>query len=128
VREEPVATNDRLLSEVSTPTLANGLVLGAGPGLICLDPNDGLKLVWKNTSERALRGDLHIVVTGKHALVFNTKGYVVLLAVKPDGVEILGKEKLCEATLMHPAVAMGRVYIRDAEHIYCYDLRAPGTQ
>jgi hypothetical protein len=117
---EPVATSDSLLSEVPTATVAGDLILAAAPGLVLLDGKKDLERLWKSSKERALRGDLHIIVARDRALTFNAKGYVALLAIKPDKLELLGQEKLCEATLMHPSVAGGCIYVRDAESVYCY--------
>lgn len=119
IEPEPVATNDGLSSEVPTPTVAGERILAAAPGLVLLDGRK-LQQLWKGNKERSLRGDLHIIVANDRALVFNTKGTAALLAIKPDRLEILGQEKLCGATLMHPSFAGGCIYIRDAEAVYCY--------
>jgi hypothetical protein len=120
---EPVASNESLLSEVPTATLAADLLLAAAPGLVLLDAKKDLQQLWKSGKERALRGDLHIIAAKDRALTFNPKGHLSLLAVRLNGLELLGQEKLCEATLMHPSLAGGCIYVRDSEKAYCYDLR-----
>jgi outer membrane protein assembly factor BamB len=116
---KPLATSDTLESEVPTATVAGERILAAAPGLVLLDAKT-LRPIWTSGKERLLRDDLHIVVAGDRALAFNTKGYAVLQAIKPERLEILGSEKLCEKTLMHPSFAGGCIYVRDAKTVYCY--------
>jgi len=36
---------------------------------------------------------------------------------------LLGKMTLCERTWSHPALADGRLYIRDAKWLYAYEMK-----
>jgi hypothetical protein len=79
-------------------------------------------------------GGSHVRIADR-VIVVTTKGTVVLTEVsdtgwKPTGTFSLPDEspirkanakiKVCT----HPVVANGRLYIRDQERLYCYDLRA----
>lgn len=120
VLPDPLAANERLASEVPTPTIISGRILAA-PGLFLLDGE--LKPLWQSDrKDRALRDDVHIIASKDRALAFNTKGQATLLAVRANTVDTLGTQKLCERTLMHPSIAAGRIYVRDAAAIHCYDL------
>jgi hypothetical protein len=39
--------------------------------------------------------------------------------------ELLGKMKVCGKTQSHPALADGKLFLRDAKTLYCYDLNPP---
>lgn len=121
IEPEPLAASGRLSSEVPTATVAGARILGAAPGLVLLDAKT-LKQLWSNRKERMLRGDLHIIAARDRVLCFTTKGQMALLAIKPDRLAILGSEKLCEKTLIHPSIAGACIYVRDAENVYCYGL------
>jgi outer membrane protein assembly factor BamB len=57
-------------------------------------------------------------------LVISDQGKVVLLRARPDAPEELGEFAAIEGkTWNHPAVAHGRLYVRNAQEIACYDLR-----
>jgi outer membrane protein assembly factor BamB len=56
-------------------------------------------------------------------LVLSDQGKVVLVAPKPDGFDELGQfEAITGKTWNHPAVAHGRLYVRNSQEIACYDL------
>ncbi|MGA2502246.1 MAG: PQQ-binding-like beta-propeller repeat protein [Tepidisphaeraceae bacterium] len=123
-KPDPTATCDQLTSEVITPTVSGDLILGAGRGLLCLDAKDKLNVLWKSGKESTLRADMHIVASKDRVLTFNRKGYVTLVALNRDALEVLGSARLCQPTLMPPAVAGQRIYVRDDESVCCYDLSA----
>ena len=57
-------------------------------------------------------------------LVLSDKGEVVLLSAKPDAFEELGQfQAITGKTWNHPAVAQGRLYVRNSEEMACYELR-----
>ena len=49
----------------------------------------------------------------------------MLVAAKPDAFEELGRfQAVTGKTWNHPAVAQGRLYVRNAAEIACYELAA----
>jgi outer membrane protein assembly factor BamB len=61
-------------------------------------------------------------------LVVAEDGQVILLAANPDEHRELGRFQAIEGkTWNHPVIAHGRLYVRNAEEIACYDLRPAGT-
>ena len=57
-------------------------------------------------------------------LVVSESGEVVLLAVNPDRHEELGRFQAVDGkTWNHPVIAHGRLYVRNAEEMACYELR-----
>ena len=66
--------------------------------------------------------DCHLIVSQDLGLAFS-KGARTALFRSTAGVRVLlGQAKICEQTLMHPILAGGRLYVRDSEFFYCYDL------
>jgi len=118
----PEATNGELAPEMSTPTVAGELVLGLSQnGLICMDPANKLKTLWKDGKERAFMGSVGFVVaTNGRALVIGDPGILALITVDKGGVKVLGTEKVCKGTQCHPALVGNRIYFRDSKNLYCY--------
>jgi hypothetical protein len=58
-------------------------------------------------------------------LVLSDKGEIVLLSAKPDAFEERGElQAITGKTWNHPAVAQGRLYVRNAEEMACFDLNS----
>jgi outer membrane protein assembly factor BamB len=126
IQPEPVAKSDEICPEVITPVVAGDLVLGMTKELVCLDAANDLNTLWTCGKDKdpAFTKDrpCHLIVAGSVALAFNSRGEMVLFQFDRKGPKILGHAKLCGRTLMHPTVAGTRLYVRDAEFLYCYDL------
>ena len=97
---------------------AYGLQVGI---LCCLDLKDGKRL-WKGG--RYGRGQVMLLADQGVLLVTSETGELVLLTATP------GKhEELCRFTALggktwnHPVIAHGRLYIRNAEEMACFELR-----
>jgi len=120
--ESPVAKSEDLAPEVMTPVAAGDLVLGQSKRLVCLDAADGLKTLWTEPA-KVFKSDCHLIVADGVALGLNNRGEAALFSFDRSGAKILGQAKLCQRTLMHPTVALGRLYLRDGEFLYCYALR-----
>jgi outer membrane protein assembly factor BamB len=123
----PQAENGDFAPEMATATLQGDLLLGVCEGLVCLDPGKKLKKCWIQEKEKAFYGLSHIVASKDRALVFGQDGTVVLVKAEPDKCTVLGRTKLCNTTWSHPALAGGKVYIRDAKQFYCHDLTTAGS-
>jgi len=126
---EPAAENEDLAPEIATPTVWGGLVLGASYGLVLLDPSpagtgNGLKTLWIYDEEECVEGVCHVIASEDRALVMCEDGQLLLLAADRQSCKILDRVKLCEKTWVHPALARGRLYVRDKTRLYCYDMRA----
>jgi len=122
IREPPIAKSEDLAPEVSTAVVAGGLILGQSEKLVCLDAADPLQTLWTEEQEKAFQPDCHLIVSEDRGLAMNSDGELVLFCFDRQGVKVLGKKKLCQSTLMHPTVVDGRLYVRDSEHLFCFDL------
>jgi outer membrane protein assembly factor BamB len=57
-------------------------------------------------------------------LVLTDTGEVVLVAANPEKRQELGRFQAIEGkTWNHPVIAHGRLYVRNADEIACYELR-----
>lgn len=120
---QPSARSEELGPDTATPVALNGLVFGPSYGLTCLDAAAGLKLLWREEKEEALTGFFTAIAGNNRVMVFTEKGILFLVAADRSGCRILGRAAVCQKTWSHPALANGRLFIRDAKTLYCYDLR-----
>jgi outer membrane protein assembly factor BamB len=86
----------------------------------CIDVAEG-KLGWKGS--RVGRGQVILLADQGLLLVVSESGELVLLAANPQREEVLGRFKALKAkTWSHPVIAGGRLYVRNAEEMVCYEL------
>jgi outer membrane protein assembly factor BamB len=95
---------------------------GGGVGLVCMEFQTG-KVVW---SDRSIgRGSL--VVADGHLYLRGEGGAVALIEATPAGYKEKGRFRQPERskfpTFPHPVVAGGRLYLRDEDKLFCYDVR-----
>jgi outer membrane protein assembly factor BamB len=106
-------------------------VYGYGdPGWVCQDFKSG-ESVWNH---RGLGKGAVGYADGKLYCVEENSGTVVLADASPDGWKERGRFKLDPQTKIrsakgkvwtHPVIANGKLYLRDQDLIYCYDVKAP---
>jgi outer membrane protein assembly factor BamB len=88
----------------------------------CIDLATG-KRCWKGG--RYGRGQVVLLAEQGLLLVVSESGEAVLLAANPERHEELGRFRALDGkTWNHPVIAQGRLYIRNAEEIACYELTA----
>jgi outer membrane protein assembly factor BamB len=88
----------------------------------CIDLASG-KRCWKEG--RYGRGQVLLLADQPLLLVISEKGEVVTLAANPERHEELGRFPALKAkTWNHPVIARGRLYVRNAEEMACYELDA----
>ena len=65
-----------------------------------------------------------LIKAGDKLLILKTDGTLVLARTNPRKFEELARAKLSEGTIHGlPALAAGRLYIRDGQMLKCFDLR-----
>jgi outer membrane protein assembly factor BamB len=121
----PVALNDEVTAEMCTPTLLGDLALLTAGGLQALDLSDSLKRVWTNDKEDGFTAAAvsHIIVGNGRAMVFPEDGTLSLVVPEKAGCRILGTVKVSGRTMSHPALADGKLYVRDERFVYCYAMK-----
>jgi outer membrane protein assembly factor BamB len=92
--------------------------------ITCLDVKTGKEL-WKKDQVGAFHAGLVRTGDGK-LLVLNDAGVLTLLEVDAKGGKEIARAKVCGGTLVSPALADGRLYVRDAAEVICLDLQGPG--
>jgi outer membrane protein assembly factor BamB len=89
--------------------------------LTCLDAKSGQQL-WS----RKKLGYFHagVIRTGDGKLiVLDDSGHLTLLDVDGKGSRELARAKVCGGTLVNPALADGRLYVRDRAELICLQMR-----
>jgi outer membrane protein assembly factor BamB len=94
-----------------------------GVGLACLEFRTG-KVRWRDRSI----GAGSILAADGRLYLRNTRGEVALVEASPDGYREKGRlrqpRRTRFATFAHPVVAGGRLYLRDDDLLFCYDVQA----
>lgn len=90
-------------------------------GWTCLDLKTG-KVIWK---KKAI-GKGSICFADEMLYLFNEKGEAALATCSPEGIEIKGAFKVegTHRSWAHPVVIGGRLYLRYANNLYCFDIKA----
>ncbi len=86
----------------------------------CVDVENG-KRRWKKG--RYGHGQVVLLAEQELLIVLAETGEVVLLATNPHELEEIGRFNAIEGkTWNHPAIAHGRLYVRNAEEMACYEM------
>ncbi len=121
-RARPIYRNTRLRGQHTSPVLYQGHVYGFDDTtLVCLDFASG-KVRWK---ERGFDQGSLLVADGK-LILYGANGLLALAAADPDGYHEHGRFPASHQTASCwsvPALADGRLYVRDQEKVACYDLK-----
>jgi len=100
--------------------LVTGSLLGGSSSLHCMDISNG-KSLWKRDGVGKYHASL--LRTGDHKLIMvEEAGSMVLIDPDPKAYRELARTKICGKTWAHPALADGRLYIRDDKELVCVDL------
>lgn len=93
----------------------------------CVDFRTG-QIVWKESRNPAGGNGSAAVIAADGMLYFRYQnGVVVLLKASPEGLEVAGSfrqpQRSGRECWAHPVIANGRLYLRDQDRLFCYDLR-----
>lgn len=122
----PLATNEQLASDMSTPVVVDGLVFGWCGTLFCLDLGSGLKTAWE--SEDLRYGEYCTFIAGNgRVLVTSQDGWLHLLEANArehrcvTRIELFPDEPPKHREVWsHPALVGNRFYVRNRVAVYCY--------
>ncbi len=105
----------------------DGYVYGLDASILaCVDAETG-KRKWKGG--RYGHGQVLLLPDQRLLIVTGEKGEVALVRADPKGYEELGKFQAIEGkTWNHPAIAQGRLYVRNDEEMACYQLPPAGAE
>jgi len=117
---KPLARNEELAPDSSTPVFLDGLVFGCWGKLFCLDANDGLKKLWG--AEDPAYEDYTMLMGGNgRVLIASNEGQVLLVEARRDQYVLTSRARLFRDTEVwsHPAIVGNRLYVRDLHEIVC---------
>lgn len=88
--------------------------------LRCLDPANGKEL-WKKENLGYFHFAVMAIADGK-VLILDDGGNLVLAQVTRKGYQELAKAKVCHGTFNSPALANGRLFVRDNVEVICLEM------
>lgn len=130
---EDVWENKEMKNHHGGVVLVDGHVYGFsdGGGLICLELESG-EMAWNEKGRDVQKGAVHYA-DGMLYCVDENEGTVLLVEASPNGYSEKGKFKLPKQTELrdgtkgkiwsHPVVVGGKLYLRDNDLVFCYDVR-----
>ena len=121
----PLWANKELRINLSTSVRVGDYLYDRGPNqtYICADARTG-ETKWQapgfggHGTENS-----STIVLGQNLLVLTDEGELVLIAARSDRYTELSRLQVCGKNWNFPALADGRLYVRDARELICYDLR-----
>jgi len=118
----PVWRNTAMKNKFTSSVFWRGFVFGLDEDmLVCLDANTGQRQ-WKD----GRYGYGQVVVADGYLIVLSGDGQLALVKAAPDHYEEAGRFQALEGkTWNHPALAAGKILVRNAAQMACFDLR-PG--
>ncbi len=134
----PIAVNEDLAPDSSTPVVIGDHVFGVWTELFCLDVKSGLKARW-TAEDEAFEDYVSIIGSGDRLLITSAAGELLLVRCggkEEEGNEKDGNEKKYELisrlrlfgedseVLSHPALVGHRLYVRDHRSVCCVLLDA----
>lgn len=119
---------DLLASQYTTPIAHEGVLFGIDgrddippAHLRCIDPDSG-QVLWSEDNF----GYATLLRAGNRLLIVTTGGELVLASANPDRYEELSRHRVSSDTLRAlPALAGGRLYVRDSQTLYCVKVGSP---
>lgn len=120
IKPEPVARNDDLAPDCSTPVVVNELVFGASAGLLCLDTTNDLRTLWV-ADEDIFYDYLTLIAGNDRVLITTAKGELILTSANATRYSVQSRLSLFENTEVwaHPALLAGRLYVRTHNQLCC---------
>lgn len=120
---QPDASSDALTAETSSPVIAGNCVFGWDSTLRCLDLADGMKEIW-HLANAAQGTHANFLAADGQVLGVTDGGELLLLktARPPKLVSRLRFAAEDTGGYAHPAMAAGRLFLRDRTHLMCLKL------
>jgi outer membrane protein assembly factor BamB len=115
--------NTSLKNKFTSSVFWQGCVFGLDEDiLVCLDAQTGERK-WKD----GRYGYGQVLLAGGNLIILSGSGELALVRANPDRYEELARFQAIEGkTWNHPALAGGRIFIRNAVQMACFDLRPAG--
>jgi outer membrane protein assembly factor BamB len=114
-------------------TVGRGVGYTIGVGITCQDFKTG-KAVWNKKGG----GSGSLTFADGNLYCFHDNGEMLLIKATPNGCKVRGKLRIPEkskilvpgggSTYTSPVVANGKLYVRDLDLIFCYDISKPSER
>ena len=113
--------NIRLKTKFNSPVLHDGYVYGLDEGILtCLNVDTG-EQKWKD----GRFGYGQVLLASGHLIVMSDKGELALVKATPERFEEVARFSALEGRCWnYPAIADGRLLVRNAKEMVCYDIAA----
>jgi len=133
VKAEEVYSTEEMQNHHGGMILLDGCLYGANGGneggyLVCLDFKTG-KVLWNEGDSGKRRAPKGSVTLADGRLYYRTEKGTMLL-VEPNPKEYLERgrfeqpDRTSQQAWPHPVIANGRLYLRDQDVLFCYDVKA----
>ena len=118
---ETVWRNNRMKNRFSSSVLHNGYIYGLDESILaCIDASTG-ELQWKG----GRYGYGQLLLAGDHLVVLTEDGELVLVYATPDGHDEVARTTAIDGKTWNvPALADGRLFVRNAREMAAFDLRS----
>lgn len=129
IQPKPLAKNEDLVPDTSSPVVLDGLVFGCSGALYCLDLADGLKTRWEGFTGRAYDEYASLIAGNGHVLATTVEGELLLVEATRTAYKVVSRLRLFENEQVwsHPALVGKRLYVRSDAAAYCVLLSALPT-
>ncbi len=117
--EKAIARNTDSKRQIQA--LVGRLALCIGGGVICLNLDAGLRECWR-LDETEIPNASYILVEGRRMAIFSSDGTVSIFEISATKAERCATWKLCDAIVAQPMVSNGKLFVRSATRLYCFDI------
>ena len=121
--EKPVARNTDSKRQIQA--LAGRLALSIGDGVNCLNLDAGLRECWQ-LDETEIPNSAFVLVESARIAVFSSDGIVSIFEINATKPERRATWKLCDAIVAQPIVSGGKLFVRSATRLYCFEIDSRG--
>ena len=130
-KADTVYTNRNMMNHHGGVVLVNGYIYGCSDdlNLVCQNFKTG-EIVWRERSSEIGKGAV-LAVNDRLLILSERTGLITVVAASPDGWKEFGSmeipERSDEETLnnmvwTHPVIANGKLYLKDHNLLFCFDL------
>ena len=121
-RAEEIYFNQNMKNHHSSSILVGGVLYGYSSAILTALRFDTGEVLWKNRSV----GKGSLVYAEGHLYCFSQNGVVGLVEASPEAYREKGRFSIPQGSLpswSHPVISDGRLYLRDQDDLYCFDIR-----
>jgi len=122
LKAEQLWANKALKINLSTPVLVGNFLYGQGQdkNFVCVDAKTGA-LKWDHAGFG--KQNSSTIALGDKLLVLTDEGQLILISGDSEKYAELGRAQVCGKNWNFPAYADGKLYVRDAHELICYELK-----